>query len=240
MTVKKRAIEMQGRAELESLVRARTAELADLADYLDQAREDERRSLARALHDELGSIFTAARLDVAFIKSRCPASHPELIAKCDRIASLLDQGAAFKRRIVDRLYPATLDLLGLAPALRELVEDFAAESHVAVLAEIDGDIVEHDERALAIYRIVQSALGNITWDGHATEVRVDLERAGDLLRVCIHDNGAAFAPPGAAPGRDRAAAAMRQRVEALEGEISVATEPGAGTRIEARLPLRRG
>ena len=238
MTVKKRAIEMQGRAELESLVRARTAELADLADYLDQAREDERRSLARALHDELGSIFTAARLDVAFIKSRCPASHPELIAKCDRIAAMLDQGAAFKRRIVDRLYPATLDLLGLAPALRELIEDVASAFHIAIAAEIDGDIVERDERALAIYRIVQSALGNVTRDGHATEVHVVLERAGDVLRVCVRDNGAALAPPGAARPGDRDAAAMCQRVEALEGAITMATVPGAGTRIEVRLPLR--
>ncbi|MBK7471643.1 MAG: hypothetical protein IPI73_14545 [Betaproteobacteria bacterium] len=162
MTGRKKAIEMQGRTELETLVRARTAELSELANYLDQAREDERRSLARELHDELGSIFTAARLDVAFIKARCPASHPELIAKCDRIAAMLDQGAAFKRRIVDRLYPATLDLLGLAPALRELVEDVASAFPIAIAAEIDGDIVERDETALAIYRIVQSALGNVT------------------------------------------------------------------------------
>src|SRR6185436_4904260 len=141
--------------KLESMVSARTAELSELTSYLHKVREDERRSLARELHDELGSILTAAKLDVAFIKSRIAQSAPELGAKCDRVAAMLDQGTALKRRLIDNLRPSTLDMLGLAPAARDLVETFAGDERIVVNAEIDEEILLRNEDALELYRILQ-------------------------------------------------------------------------------------
>src|SRR4051812_9832527 len=106
---------------IESLVRARTAQLTELAAHLYRVREDERRALARELHDELGSLLTAAKLDLGFIKSKCVAANPALLDKCTRLADMLDQAMAFKRRVIDELRPSTLDMLGLSAATRELV-----------------------------------------------------------------------------------------------------------------------
>jgi signal transduction histidine kinase len=223
--------------KLESMVRARTAELSELTSYLHKVREDERRSLARELHDELGSILTAAKLDVAFIKSRCAQSNPELVAKCDRIAGMLDQGTALKRRIIDNLRPSTLDMLGLAPAARDLVESFASEERITVDAEIDEEIVLRNDDALTLYRIIQEALANVAKHANATQAWVELGRAGDLVHLLVRDDGKGF-DPLSVPQSGHGVAVMRQRIRALGGKFSLTSSSGAGTTIEVWLPLR--
>jgi signal transduction histidine kinase len=235
--------EQKGRAEednerLEVLVHARTLELSELASYLNQVREDEKLSLARQLHDELGSLLTAARLDIAFIRSKCAGSHPELVSKCDRIAAMLDQGAALKRRIIDNLRPATLDLLGLGSAVRELVENFASESQAVASAQIDDEIDQRNDDALAVYRIIEEALTNVKRHAQASEVRVMLERAGDMLRVHVRDNGKGFDPLAARSSQGNGLAAMRQRVRSMGGRVSIVSLPGAGAEVEVWLPFR--
>jgi signal transduction histidine kinase len=223
--------------KLESLVRARTDELTELTTYLHKVREDERRSLARELHDELGSILTAAKLDITFIRSRCAQSNPELVPKCDRISAMLDQGTALKRRIIDNLRPSTLDMLGLAPAARDLVETFAGTARITVDAEIDDDIVLRNDDALVLFRVIQEALRNVEQHSHATAVAVELRREGDMMHVLVRDNGGGFdplAPRGAGGG----IALMRQRLRALGGKFTVNAAPGNGTVIEAWLPAR--
>jgi signal transduction histidine kinase len=229
---------VEGEEWLETMVRARTAELSELLSYLHTVREDERRSLARELHDELGSILTAAKLDISFIKSRCTESHPELIPKCDRIAAMLDQGTALERRLIENLRPSTLDMLGLAPAVRELLESFASDSRIVAEAEIDGEIVPRNEDAITVYRIIQEILSNVRKYAQASEVRVILERAGDLLRVCVRDNGNGFDTLAAPKRAGHGLAAMRQRVRAMGGKVSVVSAPGSGTEVEVWLPFR--
>src|SRR2546423_1215641 len=82
---------------LEALVRTRTDELSGLASHLQGTHEEQNRKLARELHDELGSLLTAAKLDITFVKSKCAKVAPDLVAKCDRIASMIDQATALKR-----------------------------------------------------------------------------------------------------------------------------------------------
>ncbi|MEO7760903.1 MAG: ATP-binding protein [Casimicrobiaceae bacterium] len=222
---------------LESMVRARTTELSELASYLHKVREDERRSLARELHDELGSILTAARLDIAFIKSRCAKSNPELVPKCERISGMLDQGTALKRRIIDNLRPSTRDMLGLAPAARDLVESFSSDSQITVDTEIDEDIVLRNDDALALYRMLQEALANVSRHAQASAVTVELGRAGELIHVLVRDNGKGF-DPLSLTGSGHGLSAMRQRIRALGGKFSVKSAPGAGTTIDVWMPFR--
>ena len=225
-------------ARLETVVRARTVELSELTAYLHKVREDERRNLARELHDELGSILTAAKLDITFIKSRCAESHPELVPKCDRIAAMLDQGTALKRRLIDNLRPSTLDMLGMAPAVRELVENFASDSHTLAEAEIDGKIIPRNDDALMIYRIIQEALSNVRKYAEASKVQVILERVDDLVRVYVSDNGRGFDPFAARSSAGHGLAAMRRRIQAIGGKFSVVSSAGAGTELEVWLPFR--
>jgi len=222
---------------LESLVRARTDELSELTAYLHKIREEERRSLARELHDELGSILTAAKLDITFIKSRCAQSNPELVPKCDRVSAMLDQGTALKRRIIDNLRPSTLDMLGLAPAARDLVETFAGNAKIVVDAEIDDEIVIRNDDALVLFRLIQEALANVERHANASEAWVELRREGDTIRVLVRDNGTGF-DPAARREPGGGIALMRQRLRALGGKFNLTSIPGSGTTIEASLPVR--
>lgn len=217
---------------------ARTEELTDLIGYLSRKHEDERRCLARELHDELGSILTAAKLDISFIKSKFAHANPELTAKCERIASMLDQGAALKRRLIDILYPSTLEMLGLAPAVRELVENFSAESKVESTCDVDGDIDHRNNDALSVYRVIQEALDNVARHAQATRVDLTLERAGGELHIAVRDNGTGFDPLAKAFAKSRGLCAIKQRLLALGGRLQIDSAPGAGTRIDAWLPLR--
>ena len=225
--------------KLESMVRARTAELSELTSYLHKVREDERRSLARELHDELGAILTAAKLDIAFIKSRCAQSNPELVAKCDRIAEMLDQGTALKRRVIDNLRPSTLDMLGLAPAARDLVETFAEDARIVVDTDIDEEVLPGNDDALVLYRIIEEALSNISAHADASHVWVALDRAGDLAHLLVRDDGKGF-DPSRMPKSGHGIPVMRQRIRAMGGKFLLTSAPGAGTSVEVWLPLRAG
>jgi len=232
----KRQIE-DDKERLEAMVRARTQELSELTNWLHKTREDERRSLARTLHDELGAIFTAAKLDVTFIRSRVAKTNPDLVAKCDRIAGMIDQGTAFKRRLIEDLRPSTLDMLGLAPAARDLAETFAANARVVVDADIDDDIAVRSDDAVALYRLLQEALANVEQHAAATEAWIELKRAGDMVHLFVRDNGRGF-DAHAADTKGHGIAMMRQRIRALGGRFGLASEPGHGTTLEAWLPYR--
>lgn len=234
---KKRMVE-EDTERPESMVRARIEELTELTTHLFKVHEDERRSLARELHDELGSILTAAKLDITFIKSKFASANPALIAKCDRIASMLDQGAALKRRLIDNLRPSTLDMLGLAPAVRELVENFATESHLETDVNVDADIDHRNDAALTVYRVIEEALRNVNRHADATKIRVTLEHAGSQLHVAVADNGAGFDPLAGQTANGHGLSAMKQRIRALGGKMQVVSGLGSGTEVDAWLPFR--
>jgi len=107
-------------------VRDRTTSLANLATYLQQVREDERGHLARELHDELGSLLTAAKLDVARLKSRLGDQAPEALQRLQHLTETLNRGIALKRRIVEDLRPSSLSNLGLLPSLEILTREFSS------------------------------------------------------------------------------------------------------------------
>ncbi len=212
-------------------------ELSALASHLQRSHEEQNRQLARELHDELGSLLTAAKLDITFIKSKCAKTAPELVAKCERIASMIDQAAALKRRIIDQLRPSTLDMLGLSAALRELVDNFSSASGIATTVEIDDDNVA-PQPALVIYRVVETALAHIRDSAHATNIGVTIARRGgnDIVTLRIVDDGdvtdaASHSQPGGI-----ALAGIRQRIVTIGGQVSFTGAPGRGSTIHAELP----
>ena len=224
-------------ALVEALVRSRTDELSDLASHLQRSHEDQHRKLARELHDELGSLLTAAKLDVTFIRTKCAKAAPELVAKCDRIASMIDQATALKRRIIDQLRPSTLDMLGLGPALRELIDTFAAETGIATAIDIDDDKVTPAEPSLAVYRVVEASLAHIRDHAHAANIRVVVAQSASSITLRITDDGRGS--DGAAPGTIISVelAGIRHRIAAAGGNVSFAATLGRGTVIEAAFPL---
>ncbi|MGE5469689.1 MAG: CHASE3 domain-containing protein [Bacteroidota bacterium] len=223
---------------LDAVVQERTAELSDLASYLTNTREAEKARLARELHDELGALLTAAKMDLAWIGRKLDGSARELCAeRLARLDDLLDQVIGLKRRIIDDLRPPLLEELGLVSTLRTLGEEFArgaGESFILELPEDDVDLPPAS--ALAIFRIAQEALTNIRKHAHARQIRLALRVTADGLELEIADDGSGF-HTGWVRGRHHGLAGMKHRALMCGGDCRVSSQPGGGTQIVVRLPL---
>ena len=221
------------RQRLEDEVRGRTAELRELASHLQTAREDERAHLARELHDELGGLLTAIKLDLARLRNKL-TDRDDLKERLEHINHSLNHGIAFKRRIIEDLRPSSLANLGLAVSLETLCNEMAQRLDVPVRARLSP--VRLDPQAdLAVFRFVQEALTNIGKYAEATEVTVTLEAIDDRAVVEVRDDGVGFDPAVPRPGH-HGLSGMRFRAESLGGRMTIVSTPGGGTRLRAEFP----
>ncbi len=230
-----RAKELMGeRNRLEAEVNRRTRELTEIAKHLQTAREDERGRLARELHDELGGLLTAAKLDVARMRKRLPSASEEVTERIGHLVTTLDAGIALKRRIIEDLRPSSLTNLGLVPALEILCTEFTERSGITVIPQLS-EVRLQQFAQLTIYRLIQEALTNAAKYAKATEVIVSLSASEGWVTVSVQDNGVGFDAETVPPGT-HGLAGMRFRVQSGNGELSIRSRPHAGTQIIARLP----
>lgn len=219
---------------LESQVRERTADLAQLATHLQNVREEERGHLARELHDELGAILTAAKLDTARLKSRLTGSLPEAAERLQHLTETLNSGIALARRIVEDLRPSALSHLGLATSLEILAHEFEAHSGVSITTDLES--VELGGSAqLTVYRLVQESLTNMAKYAQASQASISLHNFDSYITVEVKDNGKGFKLESIAP-TSHGLAGMRHRVQAAGGRLTVTSTEGKGTGILAVLP----
>lgn len=221
---------------LEASVAQRTEELTRLASYLTNAREAERERLARELHDELGALLTAVRMDVGWLLRQIgPEQDSKIRERLTHSLELIGSCITIKRRIIDDLRPALLQGLGLAEALNALIADFCRE--VPVRAKLAENLPNLSEPlALAIYRIVQEAFTNIRKYAQAKDVVVELTLSNGEIRLLVADDGKGFDPESTSLNR-HGLAGMKHRVQMFDGQFLIKAAPGCGTRIEARLPV---
>ena len=219
---------------LEKQVRERTASLGELATHLQNVREDERGHLARELHDELGALLTAAKLDVARLKSRLAANLPEASERLEHLTRTLNAGIALKRRIVEDLRPSSLSHLGLVASLEILAREFEERSGLSIATDLES-IELGGSAQLTVYRLVQESLTNIAKYANATEAEISLHDFDTYFTVDVTDNGKGFKLENINSG-SHGLAGMRHRVEALGGKLTVASSLENGTKIGALLP----
>jgi signal transduction histidine kinase len=229
----KRSVQTE-RDRLDVEVKHRTAQLTELTQHLQTAREDERNRLARNLHDELGALLTSAKLDAARIKSRLAGTAPEALERLAHLVRTLNSSIALGRRIIEDLRPSTLSNLGLVPTLEILAREFTEISGVEVNCDL-APVRLTAKTELVVYRLVQEAITNISKYAQARQVWISLAPNGDHTDVSVRDDGVGFdtrTPPISSFGL----LGMRFRVEAEGGTLRVVSAPGQGTRIEVRLP----
>jgi len=225
---------LRERDQLDREVRDRTATLAELATHLQQVREDERGHLARELHDELGALLTAAKLDVARIKSRLGVISPEAAERMQHLIETLNSGIALKRRIVEDLRPSSLSHLGLVASLEILAREFEDRSGLDVTTDLE--TVELGGSAqLTVYRLVQESLTNMSKYAEARQAEISLHGFEGYITVEVKDDGAGF-DTAQVKGSSHGLAGMKHRVEAAGGRLTITSRPGEGTRISAVLP----
>lgn len=217
--------------------RAPSIEPAELARRVQQARDAERAALARELHDELGAVLTAARLDLAWLAAQpCCRNEPAIATRLDALKGLIAQGADFKRRIVEDLQPSLLAHLGLKPALEQLIAEWARRFDGRISCEIDDAQQLDASRRLALYRLVQEALTNILKYARASRVRVRLVSRESRVWLSVADDGIGFEPDRVGPGH-HGLRGLDDRLHAIGANLEVRSMPGRGTLVQAWVDL---
>lgn len=220
---------------LATQVALRTAALRNLAGHHVHAREDERGRVARELHDEMGGLLTAMKLEIARLR-RVPDVPAAAMERLASIELRLNEGIAVKRRIIEHLRPSSLDQLGLIPALDMLCEDAAGRLGIAVNTQLAPVALDKDAE-LTVYRLVQESLTNVQKYAKAHAVHVVLEQEGDTVRVSVQDDGRGF-DIDSVPSGHHGLLGMRVRVESHAGQLNIRSNARDGTRVEAELPAR--
>jgi signal transduction histidine kinase len=207
----------------------------ELADRLLQVQESERHRLSRELHDDIGQLLTAAKLQADWIQRRVPL---ELQEHCTSLRNTLDETLTNVRDVSAVLNPRQLSSLGLEASLRAHLLRTLDKSSIHWSLECQQRLAGiPEEMAVAAFRITQEAITNILRHAQAKNLLVRLQRQPQGLSLYISDDGLGFAP-AAHPGREgqRGMAGMHERAVMLGGTLSVKSLPGEGTQIEALFP----
>lgn len=199
--------------------------------------ERERYKLARELHDELGSILTASKMDISWVIKTIGKTHPEIAEKLKKTNSYLDQGINFKRQVVQELHPAMISSFGFWPALRALIDDAVERNRWELTLTLpDENTVINETISLVAYRIVQETLNNCNKYAKATALSIHMINDEKHLKIEIQDNGVGM-DLESLDTKTHGLSGMRHRVLAIGGHFEIASSPGNGLFTRAILPM---
>jgi signal transduction histidine kinase len=234
--------ELQNQLKTENLkhelkVKEQSKLLQSLAlDYQSDA-ERERQKLARELHDELGSILTATKMDIAWVIKMLKKSEPEIVDKLKRTNTYLDQGINFKRQIVQDLHPSMISTFGFWPALKTLIEETAERNQLALTLTLPGEDTQVNETiSLIAYRVIQETLNNCSKYANASKLVVHIYCDENNMKIEIKDDGVGI-DMNNLTHNTHGLSGMRHRVTAIGGHIELSSTPGEGLLTMAILPL---
>jgi len=230
-------IDVTGRRQAEEELRRSRDRLSDLSAHLELAREQERAAIAREIHDELGQALTALRMDVAWLRK-----HPDDAAaaegKLQEMVQLIDETIGRARRISSELRPGVLDDLGLEAAVEWQAEDFQRRTGVRCLMSSSLPPLDLErEVSTGLFRILQEALTNVSRHAAASQVVVDLRQEGGRVVLEVRDDGRGTSDERPAGHRSLGVLGMTERARRLGGTLTFTSAPGAGTVVQASVPL---
>jgi len=212
------------------------SEIESLTARLMHAQEDERKRLARELHDDLSQQLAVLSIDLGNLKRQIPEQESNTRAQSDLIQQKLVKTAENVRQLSHQLHPALLEYSGLVPALQSYCEDFSSMSGIYVTFTADQSIgpVEPDI-ALNLFRITQEALQNIAKHAHVKQAQVCLRDSAGLLCLAIEDRGTGIV--GDSQGRGLGLVSMRERTRVMGGTFEITSEPNQGTAVVVKVPM---
>ncbi len=224
----------QAEAELESS----RERLRNLAARLQAVREEERTTIAREIHDELGQALTGLKMDLSWIVDRLPESGDDVRERARAMLALIDIAANSVRKLSTRLRPAILDDLGLEAAIEWQASEFSAKATVECHLDLRiGDLDLEPERATAVFRILQETLTNVARHAGANRVWVKLCQTDSELILAVKDDGRGISDSEVASPRSLGLIGMRERALAMGGHVEIRIEPGGGTEVLLHMPI---
>ena len=226
--------------DLEHQVDARTRELTALSTHLQGVSEQEKSALSRELHDELGGLLVAARMDLSWLQQRLPTTDPAIEQRFKRIHESLSAGVDLKRRVVEELRPTLLDNMGLFAALRWQFKETCRRAGLRCTETIpDSELKFNPDAAIGVFRIVQEALTNILKHAEAKSADLIIGIDNDTFSLRIADDGKGIPPSRLQTITSHGLASMRHRIAALGGTWEVQSPGSGGTVVIAVIPLPR-
>jgi len=211
-------------------------QLRNLAEYLQSAREQERTTIAREIHDEFGQALTALKIDLAWLARHLPAPS-DLAGKVDIMLNLVDDAINTVRHIATELRPGLLDDLGLVAAIEWQTQDFARRTDLTYTLSLgDHDLDLEPDLATALFRILQESLTNVARHAEATHIEVALDDQPALLTLRVRDNGHGIAPTQLASNHSLGLMGMRERARVWGGDVVVEGRTGQGTTVTVHIP----
>jgi len=212
-------------------------QLRALAGRLLDVREEERKRVAREIHDQLGQALTAIKIDLSSLIRELPEGAKPSSKRTDSILHLVDESIRVVRRISTELRPGILDDLGLVAAIEWAGEDFEARTGTKCRLHLPHEDIHADpEQATAIFRIFQETLTNVARHAGASVVEVSFAKQGDGLMLEVHDNGNGIPEEKLKAGTSLGLLGMRERAMILGGEVNIRGIPGGGTTVTVRIP----
>lgn len=225
-----------GMLVLEELDR-RTRDLERLSARIVRQHEDERHRVSLELHDQTAQVWAVVKMQLGLIREKSSAP---LTPALDRVLGMVDAGIQSIRAVTTNLRPPLLDDLGLAAALRALVQDFSEQTRLEITFEAPAHLPHvSSDAGLALYRALQEALANIARHAGATRVDVRLTSTGSTLQLVVQDNGRGIAPAARLqpPASTLGIAGMRERIGALHGSVELQSFDAGGASLTVRIPV---
>ena len=228
------------RKRAEEQLRSSREQLRNLSAYLQSMREEERTNIAREIHDELGQVLTALKMDASWLGTKYREFGP-IVEKTKSMADLIDSTIRTVKRICTELRPGVLDDLGLVAAIEWQAEEFQKRTGIDCnVSFYPNDIILDGERSTTIFRILQETLTNVIRHAEATKVRVLLERGDGRLLLRVEDNGKGITKSQISAHSSFGLIGIRERARFLGGEVRIEGSEGKGTTVTVSLPFTKG
>ena len=215
-------------------------QLQALSSHLETVKERERANIAREIHDDIGGTLTAIKIDLLWLANRVPPERADLLDKVSSLEGLVDQAMTTSTRIARDLRPSILDF-GVVAAIEWQTQDFRKRLGIECQLTCDeGDIELDPDVAMAVFRIFQETLTNISKHAGATRVQITIGTRGDWIVLQVADNGRGMARQDLLKPRSFGIRGMRERARYFGGDVDVKSGPGQGTTVTMRVPLTAG
>lgn len=215
-------------------------EMRELASHLQDIREEERASMAREVHDQLGQLLTGIRMDISWLHKKMPADDPEIKQRMDETMDMLNDAVLSVRKIATDLRPSILDDLGLVAAMEWQCEEFERKSGILVSFDhIVGNVKIPPSYNIGLFRILQESLTNVARHSGAHHVEVNLHVLEGNLLLRIKDDGTGFDKSGIIEKKTLGLLGMEERCLMMGGSYDIDSAPGQGTVVTVRIALNK-
>ncbi|MDD2685016.1 MAG: histidine kinase [Gallionella sp.] len=225
-------------AEME--VRKSRERLRELSSHVENIKENERMRIAREIHDDIGVLLTALKMDLSWLTQRLPKGEDKLLEKARSMSSLLDTAGVSANNLVHSLRPGFLDCFGLVAAIEIEANEFSKRTGIPCKIEKSDDNIELDEeQSITLFRVFQETLNNIMKHASAKRVEIEIMRGDNCVDLIVSDDGKGFDTKDRYKPRSFGLRGIQERIGHMGGTVKISSQLGKGASIAVCVPLEK-